>query len=219
MDGTSRTLTYSYREDGARSRIDTNFGYGSYFTYDAAGAMTSLSDGSGVEARFAYDAAGRRQSLGQGPNADTSITTYGYEPVGRLQSLGHDLAGNGFDQSYGFTYNAASQIVTQTATNDGYASNTARNVNRGYASNTAYNVARAYSVNGLISTLQRAGRRSATTPTATSRPTAPTTTSTMPRIGWCRARAGSRSATTRTGGCGRCLRLRAPPGSSTTATG
>ncbi|MBV9930233.1 MAG: RHS repeat protein, partial [Alphaproteobacteria bacterium] len=86
MDGTSRTLTYSYREDGARSRIDSNFGYGSYATYDAGGAILSMSDGSGSEARFGYDAAGRRQSLALA-SGSTSAASYGYDAVGRLLCL------------------------------------------------------------------------------------------------------------------------------------
>jgi hypothetical protein len=57
--------------------------------------------------------------------------------VSRLETLSHDLAGTGADQSLGFGYNPASQIVSRTSANDGY------------ASNTAYNVSRSYAVNGL----------------------------------------------------------------------
>jgi RHS repeat-associated protein len=62
-------------------------------------------------------------------------TSYAYDLAQRLQDIGHDLVGTSADQSLGFGYNAASQIVTRTATNDAYASNTAYNVNRGYSVN------------------------------------------------------------------------------------
>jgi RHS repeat-associated protein len=137
MDGSARTLSYQYDPDGNRERIDTSFGYGSYATYDGLDRMATLADGSGVEARIGYEAAGRRHTLDEGPNAATSWTSYGYDPVGRLASLGHDLAGTAFDQSYGFAYNPASQMVSRSASNDGY------------RSTSAYNVSRPYSVNGL----------------------------------------------------------------------
>jgi YD repeat-containing protein len=52
-----------------------------------------------------------------------------------MAALTHDLAGTASDQSFGYGYNAASQIVTRTASNDAYASNTAYAVNRGYSVN------------------------------------------------------------------------------------
>jgi RHS repeat-associated protein len=106
-------------------------------TYDASGAMTALLDGNNEQlARFTYDPAGRRQGLAL-TWAGASTASYSYDPVGRLASLSHDLAGTAADQSLSFGYNPASQIVAKTASNDGY------------ASNTAYNVARPYSVDGL----------------------------------------------------------------------
>ena len=81
---------------------------------------------------FAYDAAGRRASSGW-----AAVTAYGYDPAGRLQTLSHNLAGSSRDQTQGFTYNPASQIVTRSANNDAYA----------YVPSA--NVSRAYQVNGL----------------------------------------------------------------------
>jgi RHS repeat-associated protein len=137
MDGTARTNSYQYDALGDRTRLSTSSGYVMNWTYDAGGAMTAMLDGNNERlALIGYDAAGRRQALALAP-ASASTASYGYDAVNRLTSLSHDLAGGAFDQSLSFAYNPASQMVTKTATNDGY------------ASNTAYNVARPYSVNGL----------------------------------------------------------------------
>ncbi len=84
-------------------------------------------------ASFTHDGLGRRQ----GNVTGGASTAYGYDPISRLSSLGHDFAGTASDQSLGFLYSPASQIVTRTSANDAY------------VSNTAYAVTRPYSVNGL----------------------------------------------------------------------
>jgi len=65
------------------------------------------------------------------------LSAYRYDSAGRLASLTNDLGGRAADQVLGFEYNAASQIVARTGSNDAL------------ASATAYNVGRSYSVNGL----------------------------------------------------------------------
>jgi YD repeat-containing protein len=138
MDGTARTLTYGYDAHGNRTSFSSSSGFALNFLYDAADAMTEIRETNGnSDVRFSYDPAGRRQGIAFGQGGTTSAVGYGYDAVNRLASLGHDLAGSAQDQSYGFLYNPASQMVTKTASNDSY------------ASNTAYNVARPYSVNGL----------------------------------------------------------------------
>ena len=68
-------------------------------------------------------------------NGGTSSVSYGYDVVNRLSSLGHDLAGAASDQSFGFGYNPASQIVSRSSGNDAYAYTGATNVSRGYRVN------------------------------------------------------------------------------------
>ena len=60
-----------------------------------------------------------------------------WAPVSRLAGIGHDLAGTAADQSFGLSYNPASQIAQRTSSNDSY------------RSTSAYAVSRAYAVNGL----------------------------------------------------------------------
>jgi RHS repeat-associated protein len=64
-----------------------------------------------------------------------SFPHYGYDSASRLSSLGYNLAGTAADQSLGFAYNPALQIVSRTSANDAYASNTFYPVNRAYAVN------------------------------------------------------------------------------------
>lgn len=88
--------------------------------------------------RLRYDSSGRRQGIDNGiGGATSSVVNYGYDAVSRLSSLSHDLAGSGADQTLGFDYNPASQVLTRTSANDAY------------AANSAYNVSRSYAVNGL----------------------------------------------------------------------
>jgi YD repeat-containing protein len=124
---------------GRRSRL--TWGDGFYVTYDSdtAGNMTAIREngaasGIGVLATFAYDDLGRRTSLTRG---NGTVTSYAYEPVSRLGSLAHDFAGTTHDLTLGFTYNPASQIATNSRSNDLFAKG-------GHA-----NIARAETVNGL----------------------------------------------------------------------
>lgn len=61
---------------------------------------------------------GRRTSLTRG---NGTVTSYGYDPVSRLASLAHDLGGTAHDLSLTFAHKPASQIVTNTRSNDAYA--------------------------------------------------------------------------------------------------
>lgn len=132
--GTSRTLSYLYDSAGRRSRVTHPDGV--YFTYhyDAAGRLTSVKEnGSADIENFLYDVLGRLTVAGNSGFA----TSYGYDGIWRANSLDHNLAGTSYDLTLGFTRNAASQIKSETRSNDAY------------AWTSAYNVSRTYEVNGL----------------------------------------------------------------------
>jgi RHS repeat-associated protein len=127
----STTLQY----DAAGRKARQTWGDGFYVTYEynAAGQMTVIRENGGLAlATFAYDDLGRRTSLTRG---NGTVTSYGYDGASRLTSLTQDLAGTAWDQTYGFTYNAASQILTRSSSNDSYAWTGAANVDRSYAVN------------------------------------------------------------------------------------
>jgi RHS repeat-associated protein len=66
---------------------------------------------------FDYNQRGLRKSLMRGNGLETS---YSYDVAGRLDELLQNLAGTSNDLNLGFTYNPASQIFTNTRSNDAY---------------------------------------------------------------------------------------------------
>jgi RHS repeat-associated protein len=131
MDGVARALVSTYDAAGNRTVLQGDSGYFARFDHDGLGRMTAHRG----QAWIGYDSAGRRSSLGIGPGGPTSSTAYGYDGVGRLSALAHDLAGTASDQSLGFGYNPASQIVRETRSNDSYAWTGAVAVSRPYSVN------------------------------------------------------------------------------------
>jgi RHS repeat-associated protein len=130
MGETLRWVHNLYDLNGNRVRIvhpDNSF-----FTYEQDGIDRSTwiyENGSYVVAFTTYDSFGRRASAAKG------LTAYGYDHAGRLQTLYHDVAGISRDQTLGFTYNPASQIVTRSASNDAYAWSGSGTYVRSYAAN------------------------------------------------------------------------------------
>jgi len=141
VDGTARTLFPLYDLNGNRTGFSTSssFGYAPIFDFDGLDRMKAIREAAGTVVGISYDDAGRRLGMQTGwpGSAPTAFTSYAYDSVGRLSNLGHDLAGTSGDQTFGFTYNAASQVQTRTGSN------------AAYASTAAANVVRPYSVNGL----------------------------------------------------------------------
>ena len=138
MDGTLRTLLSEY-DSGSRRTIlwDNGVSYSGAYQYDGAGRTTVFLEAfTTLAIRYGYDPLGRRSTLGLGAGWVSSAAGYGYDSIGRLDTLTRDLAGDGADQSLGFAYNTASQIVTRTSSNDAFA------VDR-------TDVSRSYGVNGL----------------------------------------------------------------------
>jgi RHS repeat-associated protein len=134
MDGTARTITYTSDVHGNHTGVSGNFGYYTGYTFDASDRALTLLDSGGTQVRMSYDSAGRPSRLDSGAGL-TSSANVTYDAMSRMATLGHDFAGTASDQSFGFGYNAASQIVQRTSSNDAYASNTAYAVNRNYSVN------------------------------------------------------------------------------------
>jgi RHS repeat-associated protein len=85
-----------------------------------------------VLATYAWDNLGRRTSLTRG---DGSVLSYGYDAVSRLTQLADNLTGTAYDQTLGFGYTPASQIASNTRSNDAYAWTGHYNLNRNYTAN------------------------------------------------------------------------------------
>jgi RHS repeat-associated protein len=136
ISGVSRSLAYQFDADGNRVRL--TYPDGMYFTYEYDGLdrqIVTRENGSSVAAQIAYDNQGRRS----GDVRLSAATTYGYDAISRPTSLADDLAGTTDDLTTTFAYSPASQILTRTRSNTGYAFT-------GYAAQTP---TRSFTVNGL----------------------------------------------------------------------
>lgn len=131
-------LTMQYDVAGRRTRTTWNNGFYVTYGYDVAGRVTTIGEngatsGIGLLATYAYDSLGRATTITRGNGA---VTSYAYDAVSRLTSLTQDFAGTVSDLTIGsMTYNPASQIASQTRSNDTYAWGGHYNINRNYSVN------------------------------------------------------------------------------------
>ncbi|MBV8685761.1 MAG: RHS repeat-associated core domain-containing protein [Alphaproteobacteria bacterium] len=135
--GPQGTLTSAWDLAGRRTRITHPDGFYVDEEHLVTGETSVLREngatsGAGVLATYSYDTLGRRSSLTRG---DGSVQSYGYDAVSRLTGLADNLAGTAYDQSLGFGYTPASQIASNTRSNDAYAWTGHYNVSRGYTAN------------------------------------------------------------------------------------
>jgi len=131
----SRTMQY----DAASRRTRLTWGDNRYVTYDYDGASNLKhinESGTTALVTLAYDEIGRRTSLTRGNGVVTTWSSY--SPLGPA-TIGIDLAGTANDLTLAFTYNAAGQIATRTATSP----------NAAWAFGGTYTINRSYGVNGL----------------------------------------------------------------------
>src|SRR3954451_13194458 len=131
----SRTSTYDLA--GHRTRLTHGDGFYVDYDYLVTGDMAHVREngatsGVGVLATYAYDDLGRRTSVTRGNGTSTS---YSYDAVSRLSQLSEDISGTTYDQTLGFTYTPASQIATNTRSNDNYAWGGHYNVSKSYTAN------------------------------------------------------------------------------------
>lgn len=131
------TISYQYDLAGRRTRMSWWDGFYVDYDYLTTGEVTAIREngaasGVGVLASYSYDQLGRRTGIARGNGTSTS---YSYDSVSRLAALSQDLAGSAYDFTHGFGYNPASQIISQTRSNDAYAWNGHYNVDRGYTIN------------------------------------------------------------------------------------
>ncbi len=134
LDGTVRTLAYQYDADGNRTRVTHPDGTYFVYTYDGLNRPSTIQQNGATQiVSYAWNAQGllagdARWAVGSG---------YGYDAVSRLATLGHTFTAGTGNVAWGYGRNPASQITTQTRSNDLYAFNA-------YASAST-----AYAVNGL----------------------------------------------------------------------
>lgn len=137
MGGTSRTLSYQYDANGNRTRVTHPDGVYLQYNRDGLGRIASIAvNGTTGIIQMQYNAQGALSEVKRGLAGGIwgGPTTYSYDGLSRLTGLTHDVT-NAYDVTYGFGLNPASQIISQTRSNDSYAYTGYLNVNRSYARN------------------------------------------------------------------------------------
>lgn len=132
-DSTTRTITSQYDANGNRTRIthpDTRyFDYG----YSASGQLDTITNQWGtVLINADHDTRGLPTYIGRFSSAPNQQLTY--DSIGRLASLGWTGAGS-LNNAWAYTRNPASQITSETQSNDSYSWNGFANVSRLYETN------------------------------------------------------------------------------------
>lgn len=138
MAGISRTLSYGYDQDIARTSVTYPDGrVVTFHRYDTDQPYYADMGGAAQLFHTPLDAAGRISALyrwGYGASTWSVSTQYSYDGVSRLTALNHGYASGG-NVTTGLSYNPASQIVERRRDNDTYAFTGYVNVSRDYARN------------------------------------------------------------------------------------
>jgi RHS repeat-associated protein len=116
--------SFGYDSAGRRTHMAWKDGFRVNYSYLVTGEMKEIAEdptavpGGIVLATFGYDDRGNRTSLTRGNGTSTSYTP---DPVSRLQTLAQTFPNASSNNlTLGFSYNAASQIVGNTRSNDLY---------------------------------------------------------------------------------------------------
>jgi RHS repeat-associated protein len=121
--GPQGTMTSTWDIGGRRTQLTWPDSFYVSYDYLVTGEVSAIREngavsGVGVLATYAYDNFGRRASVTRGNGTSTS---YSYDGASRLTQLTQDLSGTTYDQTLGFGYNPANQIIQNTRSNDAYA--------------------------------------------------------------------------------------------------
>ncbi|MEP3051794.1 MAG: RHS repeat-associated core domain-containing protein [Erythrobacter sp.] len=137
QSGPHGTLSYQYDSAGRRTRMTWPDGFFITYEYHADGSPRRIREnGSLVLAQYNYNAVGQATSITFGNGTSQS---FAFDDVDRLASLTTNLAGTASDITRSFTYNPASQIASNTRSNDSYA----------FDGHPVSNIVRGYNINGL----------------------------------------------------------------------
>ncbi|WP_037489904.1 RHS repeat-associated core domain-containing protein, partial [Sphingobium indicum] len=160
LGGATRTLSHQYDANGNRIQLTWPEGNAFTFEYDGIDRVDIVRRVGSTVATITYNNEGERSRLNSG-----GTTIYAYDALSRLASITHDLAGTDRDVTYcmgtmspscASTYNAASQALTRTISNDAYAVRSQFNANRSYTANglnqytTAGATSPTYDLNGNL---------------------------------------------------------------------
>lgn len=136
VGGGSRALAYQYDKNGNRTQMTYPGAGGGSFTYeyDGLNRVTALKGPSGTALiSLTYNDRGLAASAARAGAAHDK--TFGYDPAGRLQSLALTSGVSPANVSWSYTRNPASQIKTETQSNDSYSWDGHVDLSRSYTTN------------------------------------------------------------------------------------
>ncbi|QDP18697.1 RHS repeat-associated core domain-containing protein [Sphingomonas xanthus] len=141
MAGLSRTLSYAHDREAKRIELTHHDGQRFSYARDGLGRVSNIYEGtSQVGAaqliQASYDSRGLITALQRSTSGNAFVTGFSFDPVGRLSSFTHDAAaGTASDLTISQGFSPASQIISQSRSNDAYSWSGAVTVNRTYSTN------------------------------------------------------------------------------------
>ncbi len=135
IGGTARTLSYVYDGAGRRTQVTHPDGQAFTYGYDNLSRLSGIYQGVGTGAPLDTFTYGTNGLVSSRAEAGGSSVAYGWDDAGRLTSQTDAFTGGTGNVGWTFGFNSASQIASETRTNDAYAWTGAVTVNRPYAVN------------------------------------------------------------------------------------
>ncbi|MEM9311490.1 MAG: hypothetical protein AAGA34_08590, partial [Pseudomonadota bacterium] len=135
-DGTSRTVTSQYDKNGNREKVTHPDGRYWRYAYDGMNRQTSIRQSDWYLGAHVYNSRGLLDRLiWAGGTASSNRRDYDYDSASRLDEIGINLDGTAQDVTWTYTRNPASQIATETQSNDSYSWDGHVAVSRAYTTN------------------------------------------------------------------------------------
>jgi RHS repeat-associated protein len=135
MGGVARMLAYQYDANGNGTLTTHPDGLAFTYTYDGLNRLAGIYQGTDLSIwleQFTYNAQGPLQNRSERHGGSV---TYGFDPLSRLTGQDDGLVGGVGNVSVTLGRNPASQITSETRSNDAYAWAGHYAVNRSYAAN------------------------------------------------------------------------------------
>jgi RHS repeat-associated protein len=115
----SPVIQSQYDNNGNRTQITHPDGVSFTYSFDEMERLHTISRSGTVLLNAAYNPRGNLASVDRSSSAPDQ--SFGYDPVGRLASLSHAYNNNSNNVSWAFARNPASQLISETRSNDSYA--------------------------------------------------------------------------------------------------
>lgn len=135
-DGATRTVSTQYDASGNQTRLTHPDGQFWTYNYDAANRLTNILQGTTLLGTLRYNNAGLpdRMAWTASTSSDNRADVT-YDSANRPSSVTLNLHGTSRDVTWGFGYNPAGQITSETQSNDAFAWDGHVTVTRNYDSN------------------------------------------------------------------------------------